>query len=113
MNVVGCVLHFARTRPSAPALAQDGRTLSYAELGEQVRRTAAHLAASGIRRGARIGLLLRDSVDHLVTLLGAALMGAVPVSLDWRARANETTRFLGALLPAPTCLAHMPISRAA
>jgi long-chain acyl-CoA synthetase len=62
-----------------------------------LNRTAGHLAARGLRRGDRVGLCLKDTSSHVIGLLGAALMGAVPVPLDWRARPGENARFIDAL----------------
>src|SRR5476651_1797991 len=97
MNVVGRVLHFGKTRAAAPAIIEGERTITHGELAGLVRRTAAHLAAQGLRRGDRVGLCLKDTPHHLVALLGATLMGAVAVPLDWRARPNENTRFIDSL----------------
>lgn len=97
MNVVGCVLHFARTRAAEPALIEGDRTISFGELAVRVNRTASHLTAQGLRRGDRVGLCLRDTSEHLIALLGLARIGAVSVPLDWRARPNENMRLTDAL----------------
>jgi acyl-coenzyme A synthetase/AMP-(fatty) acid ligase len=109
MNVVGSVLHFGKTRPSAPALIEDERTITYGELAGLVRRTASHLVARGFRPGDRIGLCLKDTSDHLIALLGVAQMGGVAVPLDWRARPNENSRLINALGLA--CLLAQPDTR--
>ena len=97
MSVVGCILSFGKTRASAPALIEGDRTISYGELAGLLHRTAGHLAAQGLRHGDRVGLCLKDTADHLIAMLGAALLGAIPVSLDWRGRPSETARFVDAL----------------
>lgn len=97
MNVVGPILHFGRTQKGAPALVEGGRTITYGELAGLVRRTACHLAAHGLRRGDRIGLCLKDTVDQVVALLAVAQMGGVAVPLDWRARPTENARFVSRL----------------
>jgi acyl-coenzyme A synthetase/AMP-(fatty) acid ligase len=97
MNVVGAILHFGTTRQNAPALVEGERTITYGELAGLVRRTACHLATHCLQRGDRIGLCLKDTAEHVVTLLAVALMGGVAVPLDWRARPAENARFVAAL----------------
>jgi acyl-coenzyme A synthetase/AMP-(fatty) acid ligase len=89
MNIIRPLFHHARTRPDAPAIVEDDRTISYRELALLIARTAAYLEALGLGSGDRIGLCLNDSTGHLVALLAAARIGVVPVSLDWRAAATE------------------------
>jgi acyl-coenzyme A synthetase/AMP-(fatty) acid ligase len=96
-NVVAPILHFGKTRADAPALIDRGRTIPYGELDRLVRRTAFHLAASGIRPGDRVGLCLKDTAQHIVALLAVAHIGAVAVSLDWRATPGENARFIEGL----------------
>ena len=97
MNLVAAILNHARTRPAAPALVEDDRTIDYRELAGLVERTAAHLLALGLSRGDRIGLSLNDTAAHLVALLAVGRIGAVAVPLDWRARAGEHARIADAL----------------
>src|SRR5579863_2785732 len=97
MNVVDPILHFGKTRSSAPALVEGERTITYGELAGLVRRTASHLLAMGLRRGDKIGLCLKDTADQMIALLGATHMGGVVVPLDWRARAHENARSIDGL----------------
>jgi acyl-coenzyme A synthetase/AMP-(fatty) acid ligase len=97
MNVVGPILHFGRTRHSAPALVEGPRIITYGELAGLVRCTSCHLATGGLRPGDRIGLCLKDTSDHVVALLAIAHMRGVAVPLDCRARPTENARFIDAL----------------
>jgi acyl-CoA synthetase (AMP-forming)/AMP-acid ligase II len=94
MTIAKSILHFGRARPDAPAMADDHETITYAELAEQVQRTAGHLVEAGLRRGDRIGLALKDNPGHVIALLGIAHMGGVAAPLDWRARPAENARFV-------------------
>lgn len=94
MNVIAPILQFGRMRQNEPAVVDGTRIISYGELGGLVRRTARHLVATGLQHGDRIGMCLKDTADHLITLLSAALMGGVAVPLDWRARPAENDRFV-------------------
>lgn len=97
MNIAGAILNHARTRPDAPALVEGDRTIDYRELAGLIERTAALLAARGLARGDLIGVCLKDTAAHVVTLLAVARVGAVAVPLDWRARPAENARFVDGL----------------
>ncbi|MGV7121281.1 AMP-binding protein [Sphingopyxis sp. 550A] len=62
---------------------EDGtvRTLSYAQLGGEVRRFASGLRAQGIGRGDRVGLLIENGIEATISLLGLAYIGAIVVPL--------------------------------
>lgn len=100
MNIVRPILRHGRTQPEVIALIEDERTISYAALRDRVLRTAARFAAAGVRAGARVGICLRDSPDHLVALLACGIMDATAAPMDWRARPNENARIAEVLAPA-------------
>ena len=71
--------------PDAPALDDTRAVLSYADLTRQARRTAAELAAAGVRRGDRVGVRVPSgTLDLYVAILGVMHAGAayVPVDVD-------------------------------
>lgn len=59
----------------------DGERLDYRRLQERVERAAAVLAASGVRRGERVGLYLDPGVDLAVSILAVSRCAAVFVVL--------------------------------
>jgi benzoate-CoA ligase len=69
-------------RPAKAAFIDDAGTLSYGALDLQVRRCAAALLASGMRREERLFLLMHDSSDWAVAFLGAIYAGIVPVAVN-------------------------------
>ena len=87
---------WADAHPDAPALADSGSTLSWSELEAAVAAAALRYPTSGLRRGDRVGLALRDGVDFLVALLGAMRAGLVAVPLDWRSRPAERQQLAAA-----------------
>jgi acyl-coenzyme A synthetase/AMP-(fatty) acid ligase len=97
VNTVGTILHFGATCRERAAIIEGSRTISYGDLADEVRRTAGRLYSLGIRRGHRVGVCLKDTSDHIVSLLAAAFLGSAIVPLDWRARASENERFIKAL----------------
>jgi HIP---CoA ligase len=68
---------------------------SFAELGEQVRRCAAAVIASGIRRGDRVSVWAPNSCHFMVAALGAVTAGAVLVPINTRYRGEEARWILG------------------
>ncbi|MEU5220068.1 FadD3 family acyl-CoA ligase [Streptomyces sp. NPDC020807] len=73
----------------------DGRTrVSYAELGERVERAAAACVATGIRAGDRVAIWAPNTLDWIVSALGAVTAGAVLVPLNTRFKGTEAAYVL-------------------
>ena len=70
------------TRPAKTAYIDDVETVSYGALAERIRRLAAGLLASGVRREERVLILMHDCSDWPVSFLGAMYAGIVPVALN-------------------------------
>ena len=68
---------------------------SFAELGEQVRRCAAAVIASGVRHGDRVSVWAPNSSQFMVAALGAVTAGAVLVPINTRYRGEEARWILG------------------
>lgn len=76
-------------RADTAAYIDDHGSLSYAQLGERVRRVAAALLASGLRREERVLLLMHDCNDWPVAFLGALYAGVVPVAVNTLLTADD------------------------
>jgi long-chain acyl-CoA synthetase len=76
--------HQAKTRPDAPAIVFEGRVTSYSALAARAGRVAAQLAASGIRPGARVGILSKNSDRLVEVLFGIVMAGGVATPINWR-----------------------------
>ena len=74
----------ARMTPGQPALVQDGRTTTYAELAGNTTRLAHGLAARGIGRGDRVAFLGLNSIELVEAMFAAAQLGAVFLPLNTR-----------------------------
>jgi acyl-CoA synthetase (AMP-forming)/AMP-acid ligase II len=74
----------ARIDPAAIALVEDRRHWTYAELNSRVNQLVHVLAAAGVRRGDRIGLLSRNCAAYIEVELAAAKLGAIVAALNWR-----------------------------
>jgi acyl-coenzyme A synthetase/AMP-(fatty) acid ligase len=97
MSVLRPIFHFGKTRRNEPALIDRGCTITYGELTLLICQTASHLKSLGLRRGERIGLCLKDTAEHIITLLAVTHLGGVAAPLDWRARPTENSRFVDGL----------------
>ncbi|GGH76889.1 acyl-CoA synthetase (AMP-forming)/AMP-acid ligase II [Pullulanibacillus pueri] len=60
----------------------ENRSLTYAELWNEVQAVAANLYHMGIRKGDTVALQLTNTLDYVVALFGANLIGAAGVSLQ-------------------------------
>ncbi len=81
-NFARHVLALNESRAAKLAYRDDERTLTYAELDQDVRRFAAALAALGLRREERVLLLMHDTIDWPVAFLGCLYAGVIPVALN-------------------------------
>lgn len=73
----------------------DGRTrVSYAELGGRVERAAAACVASGVEPGDRVAVWAPNTLDWIVSALGAVGAGAVLVPLNTRFKGAEAADVL-------------------
>jgi long-chain acyl-CoA synthetase len=78
-SLAGLLEDAARDFPHAPALHFEGRTISYAQLASQARRFSGALAAMGVGRGTKVGLILPNCPQAVVALFGALRLGATVV----------------------------------
>ncbi len=72
-----------------PAISYEGKTWSYAELDERIRRLAGHFKAQGVRKGDRIGYVGQNHPAFLETLFAASALGAIFVPLNFRLSGPE------------------------
>ena len=110
-NFAAHLLRLNESRAARTAFIDEQGRLSFAQLDERVRRTAAALRALGIKREERVLLLMHDSTDWPVAFLGAMYAGVVPVAVNTLLTADDYAYMLehsraqavlvsGALLPA-------------
>ncbi|AJF69786.1 FadD3 family acyl-CoA ligase [Streptomyces vietnamensis] len=73
----------------------DGRVrVTYAELGARVERAAAACLATGMRGGDRVAIWAPNTLDWIVSALGAVTAGAVLVPLNTRFKGTEAADVL-------------------
>ncbi|WP_137988757.1 FadD3 family acyl-CoA ligase [Streptomyces vilmorinianum] len=95
-SIAGLVRWAARRYGAAEAVVE-GRTrtrVSYEELGERVERAAAACMAAGVRAGDRVAIWAPNTLDWIVSALGAVTAGAVLVPLNTRFKGTEAAYVL-------------------
>ncbi len=92
----------ARLQPGAVALLDDaaGRTLTYAQLDDEVAKAAAWWRARGLKRGEAVLVFVPMSADLYVALLAIFRVGAVALFLDPSAGKEHLERCCGRWPPA-------------
>lgn len=70
--------------PERIALSYGGRQISYAELDRLANQVAHLFAAHGIGLDDNVSLFLKNSVEHVTSLLGLLKVRAVPVNVNYR-----------------------------
>ncbi|GGU09218.1 MULTISPECIES: FadD3 family acyl-CoA ligase [Streptomyces] len=93
-SVPGLVRAAAERYGSAEAVVEGRSRISYEELGERVERAAAACMASGVRAGDRVAIWAPNTVDWIVSALGAVTAGAVLVPLNTRFKGTEAAHVL-------------------
>jgi len=81
--------HRALHRPDAPALVEDGRACSYAQLAAAADAHAALLRGLGVRPGDRVMLVAENSVAQVALLFAAAAIDAWSVNVNARLSEGE------------------------
>ncbi len=86
--------HAAAT-PGKAAIVFEGRTLTYAELDDQVARAVAALRSAGVAAGDRVGWLGLNHADFIIVMAACFRLGAVLVAINARLVAREIAFILG------------------
>ncbi len=81
-NIADHLLVANAGRPNKAAFVDDTTTLTYGQLADRVRRFAAALRSTGVKREERVLVLMLDTIDWPVAFLGAIYAGAVPVAVN-------------------------------
>lgn len=74
-DLPGLIAAQARSRPSAPALREGKRSLSYGELDARMDRVAAALQRDGLGLGQHVAICAAASIEYLVVFMGALRAG--------------------------------------
>lgn len=86
--------NLAAGRGSKAAIYEDGRELTYRQLGDLVNRCGNALRELGVQEENRILIAVPDSAEFVTAFLGAAKVGAVPVPVNTGSRPEEILYYL-------------------
>ena len=67
----------------------DNQALTFSDIKQKVDSLATGLQESGIKKGDRIGVLGKNSLEYFVLFGAAAALGAIVVPINWRLSADE------------------------
>ncbi|GLZ48840.1 fatty-acyl-CoA synthase [Actinomycetospora sp. NBRC 106375] len=98
-TLAGLVDTRARMHPDRVALRQGDHRVTYAELERRSRRLAGILAAAGVERGDRVGLLSENRIEYLEVVLASARLGAPVATQSTRATPDELAGCLDLVAP--------------
>ncbi|UQX02385.1 FadD3 family acyl-CoA ligase [Streptomyces sp. RerS4] len=94
-GTIGALVRDAAGRYGDREAVVDGRTrVSYAQLGERVERAAAACLAAGVEPGDRVAVWAPNTLEWIVSALGAVTAGAVLVPLNTRFKGAEAAYVL-------------------
>jgi len=80
--LTGLVRPWVERTPDAPAVLQDGRSLSYAALWSAAERLARRLRSLDVGAEIRVAICLDETIERIVAVLGVVLAGGAWVPLD-------------------------------
>ncbi len=69
--------------------AEDNRTLTFVQYKEKVDRLACGLRESGIKKGDRIGVMGKNSLEYFLLYGAVAALGAIVLPINWRLSSEE------------------------
>src|SRR5258708_27653651 len=84
----------AALHPERIAIVGEPREVTYGELAALANRVGNALRAQGVSRGARVLIVLPDSVEFIAAFFGVAKIGAVAVPVNPFARSSDYIHYL-------------------
>ena len=83
-----------RGRDEDTALKYHQRRVSYLELKEAIKRSRNKMYELGIRRGDRVAIFSRNSIEFVYAYFAAASLGAINVPINFQLSNRETAYIL-------------------
>ncbi len=75
--------------------ADSGEKMSYEELNKEANRIANALLEIGVKKGDRVALFLRNSLDYLKAIYACSKIGAIEVPVNWFYRELDAKHIIG------------------
>jgi len=112
-SLAGLIRASVAAYPDNIAIAGDGRSVTYTELGERSDRVGSGLVALGLQPGDRVAYLGRNATEYWELFFGAQKAGVVVVPMNFRLERDEVAWILddadvAAVLVEQGCAAQLP-----
>ncbi|WP_067887029.1 acyl-CoA synthetase [Nocardia vaccinii] len=88
-NIADLVEHTIDLVPERVALADDTRSVTYAELEDRANRLAHHLLERGVQPGDKVGIYSRNTIEAVEAMVAVFKARAVMVNVNFRYVENE------------------------
>jgi fatty-acyl-CoA synthase len=75
--------------PDKTAIFEASRSCTYKELDDLANSLAAGLLSIGVKKGDRVGIILQNTIETIISYVALTKMGAVTIGLNPRYRENE------------------------
>ena len=95
LNIANGIREFSKASPTATAIIDGDRTLSYAGLQDRSSRVANLLQSAGLKPGDHVAFLCGNRLEYPEVAAGIAKIGMVMVPLNPRSAAPEISFILG------------------
>ncbi len=96
MNIGLIPQKWARLTPQKLAVidAEKNRRISFKELENLVNQIANGLISIGLQKGDRVGILSKNSIEHLALFYACGRIGLIAQPMNWRLSASELTKII-------------------
>ncbi len=88
-NIADLVEHAIDLVPERVALADDTRSVTYAELEDRANRLAHYLQSQGVRPGDKVGIYSRNTIEAVEAMVAVFKARAVMINVNYRYVENE------------------------
>ena len=97
MNIGLIPQKWARLTPQKEAVidAEKNRRINFSELEDLVNQIANGLTSIGLQKGDRVGILSKNSIEHLALFYACGRVGLVAQPMNWRLSASELVKIIG------------------
>jgi bile acid-coenzyme A ligase len=104
ISIGACLTEIATERPDRPAITDDLRTVTWAELDRRTNRIARALEQVGVKQGDLVTIGLPNSAEYFEACYGLWKAGATPQPISYRLPAHEAEAVM-ALAETPILIA--------
>ena len=95
MNITASLTQNAKRFPDKMAITCEGRTYSYQELNEEVNRLANGLIDTGLQKGDKVSLFMKNSDYYVLAFYAVLKAGGVAVPVNYRLSPDESGYIFG------------------